>query len=94
MLISMSTHIHAYKVRQFNSQNVPMKAKFPYLRVLSFMMLCNLQKDCAIAGKILGTHLPKYLSVVTLLDVGKSLSFHCILQFLKKAKNHKKMSGV
>ena len=62
---------YIYEVRQFNSQNGPVKAKFAYLCASScchlrntlFVKLCISWDDCATARNSLENHFLEYLAV-------------------------------
>jgi hypothetical protein len=64
---------NSYKVRQFNSQNSPVKAKFAYLCPSScsrlqntlLVKLCTSWDDGATAGNSLENRFPEYLAVTS-----------------------------
>ena len=72
LAVNMARHpTGQYMVRQFNSRNGPVKAKFPYLctngccrlRNTVLVKLCTSRDDCAIARNSLENRFPEYLAV-------------------------------
>ena len=95
-----------YEVRQFNSQNDPVKPKFSYLctsgccRLWNTLpvKLCTSWDDGATAGNSLENHFPEYLAVTGSRCVGcqkgKQIfvpSGHFLI--LERAKNRRGLSG-